>query len=523
MRFFPAKKSDSGRMMKSARNMVSGIAFRLLTLLTAFVVRTVFIRCLDNAYLSVNGLYTSILSMLSLAELGFGTAMVYSMYKPLADKDYDKLSQLMRLYKTVYRIIGLVILVLGLAVIPFMDFIIKNKPDLPNLTFYYILFLCDCVASYLFFSYRNSVLQADQRASVISNYGSVFNLVKSALQIVFLICFRSFTVYLLIQIGCTVLQNIALAIKVKKDYPIFSIEKHSALPKKEKSKIFKDVRALMIQKVSFKVLNTSDSLIISAFVGVNWVGLLSNYLLIVDAVVAAISQLFGAITASLGNYFAKENREAGYGLFLKIDLVYFWIFGFSSMAFLTLLNPFVTIWLGEKYLLTLFAVIALVLRFFVEGYMNMMSTFRSTMGLFTQGKYFPLIVAGINIALSIGFSYPFGVAGVLLATPLSRCIINVWYMPLVIFRDGFGKPVRQYYFKCIRRVIMLSAMGFLMLELSNLICRNGVSIGKFIALVFLVIIIPNAVLVLVYRNTTEFKYFWTLLQDKVFRKLKSKN
>ena len=191
--------SEGGRLKKSATNMVSGMIYRVLTMLTAFVVRTVFIKCLSNDYLSVNGLYSSILSMLSLAELGFSTAMVYSMYKPLAEKDYQKLSQIMRLYKRVYFIIGTVILLAGLALVPFLDLIIKNKPDIDGLTFYYLLFLFNSVISYWFFAYRSSVLQADQKSSVISNYSSVFNLIKTVAQIVVLIVFKNFTVYLLTQ------------------------------------------------------------------------------------------------------------------------------------------------------------------------------------------------------------------------------------------------------------------------------------------------------------------------------------
>ena len=489
--------SNEGRLKKSATNMVSGMIYRVLTVLTAFVVRTVFIKCLSNDYLSVNGLYSSILNMLSLAELGFSTAMVYSMYKPLAEKNYQKLAQIMKLYKRVYFIIGTVILLVGLTLVPFLDLIIKNKPDIEGLTFYYLLFLFNSVISYWFFAYRSSILQADQKSSVISNYSSVFNLVKTVAQIVVLIVFKNFTVYLLTQMVCTVLQNIAIAIRVKKDYPIFNNSKEE-LPKEDKKRIFNDVKALMIQKISFKVLNTSDSIIISAFVGINWVGLLSNYIMIEEAIVAVLSQISSSISASLGNFFVKEDKESGYLMFKKIDFMNFWLYGFSAVALITLSNPFVKIWLGDDYVLDKIVIIALFSRFFMEGYISTMSTFRSTLGLFTQGKYLPLLVAAINIALSIGLSYPLGLAGVLLATPISRMCINGWYMPLVIHRDGFNKSVKPYYLKLVFRFILLVAVVALMQLISKFVFNGGVTILNFALMTIITAILPNLIFLMIF-------------------------
>ena len=501
---------NEGRIKKSAKNMVSGVIFRLISLLTAFIVRTIFIKCLGNAYLSVNGLYSSILSMLSLAELGFSTAMVFSMYKPLADKDYDKLGQLVRLYKRTYTVIGAVVLVLGLLLVPFLDVLIKNKPDLPGLTFYYLLFLGNSVISYWFFAYMSSVLQADQRASVISNYSSIFNLIKTGLQIVVLLLFHNFTIYLLTQMFCTIMQNIVIALRVRKDYPIFENKNASELPKEEKKRIFADVRALMIQKVSFRVLNTSDSLIISAFVGINWVGLLSNYLIVEEAVVAVISQVFSAITASMGNFFAKENKEDGYLLFQRLDFMNYWIYGFSTVALATLLNPFVTLWLGKDFVLDQIIIVGLCARFFVEGFMNLQSSMRSTMGLFTQGKYLPLVVAGLNIALSIGLSYPFGIAGVLFATPLSRCAINVWFTPLVVHKDGFNKDICPYYRTMVIRVALLACIIVLMQFISNIVFSAGITLWNFSAMVAITAVVPNLIFAMLFRKKQEMNYFKSL-------------
>ena len=499
--------NKKNRIYNSLLNLVTGFGTRIILMVLAFVVRTVFIKTLGEEYLGINGLYSNILNMLSLSELGFGTAMVFSMYKPLAENDYEKLSQLMKLYKKVYSIIGTVILVLGLSLVPFLDLLIKNKPDIDGLTFYYILFLLNTVISYWFFAYRNAILQADQRSYVINNYQTTFNLLRSVLQIVLLVCFKSFTIYLLTQMICTIGQNIALAIKVKRTYPVFNNEYKSSLPKAEKKKIFSDVKALMLQKISFTVLNSSDSLIISAFVGINWVGLLSNFIMIEEAVTGVLCQITSSVSASIGNYFSIESKENGYHLFKRIYFINYWFYGFSSVALFTLLNPFVEIWLGKDFVISKALVFALVMRFLMAGYMNTLSTFRSALGLFVQGKYLPLLVALINIVLSIGLSYPLGAFGVLIATPITRLVINAWHTPYVVHKYGFNKSVKSFYVKCIFEVSLILLLMFGMMELSNIIFEGGVTILNFAFMVVLTAIIPNVIIILIFGRTNEFKYF----------------
>lgn len=509
--------NNGSRLGKSLLNLFSGFAYRLMIMLTAFVVRTVFIRCLSDDYLGINGLYSNILSMLSLAELGFGTAMVYSMYLPLANHDYTKLAQLTQLYKKVYRIIGFVVLLIGLALVPFLDVLIRNKPDVGGLTLYYLLFLGDTVASYWFFAYRNSILQADQKAYLISGIQGLFNLIKSLVQIVVLLLFRNYTLYLLVQIGSTLLQNCAVAMITRKQYPVFD-RKTEPLPKEEQNRIFKDVGALALSKISFVLLNSSDTLIISAFVGVNWVGLLSNFTMIVEAVTGALSQIIGAISASMGNFFAKEDTESGYSLFRRIDFMNFWLYSFCAIALLILLNPFVTLWLGTEYTLSWFIVATLVARFFVAGIMNMFSTFRSSLGLFVQGKYRPLAAAGMNVVLSIVLSEYWGVAGVLLATVITRLCINLWYSPLIILRDGFHKSVKPYYAMWMGRLFILSAVMLLMMLISHFVFRNGVTYLSFALMTVLVAVVPNVLFLLVYFRSTDLRYFLSLAKSFLFRR-----
>lgn len=506
---------ETSRTKNSLLNFFSGIVYRFLIMFTAFVVRTIFVRCLSEDYLGVNGLYSSILSMLSLAELGFGTAMVYSMYQPLATKDYEKLSQLIKLYKRVYIIVGWIVLFLGLCVVPFLDLFIKNKPDIEGLTFYYLLFLTDSVVSYWFFAYRNSILQADQKAYVLTVYQGLFTLVKSLIQIVILIVFRNFTLYLLTQIGCTIVQNILLSIRVKKMYPIFGRQYGSVLPEDEKKKIFADVKALMLSKVAHVCLNSTDSIIISTFVGLNWVGLLSNFHMISEAITGILTQLTGAISASLGNYFVKEDREDGYRLFCRVEFLNYWLYGFSTVAMLILLNPFVELWLGEHFVLSQSIIIAFVIRFFVAGFMNTLWTFRSTLGLFTQGKFRPLIVAFLNVILSVLLGQHWGVAGVLAATSISRACVNLWYDPWILHKFGFGKSARPFFEKYMLKILLLGIITGIMMIISSYVLASGITVLSFIIMFIITAIVPNSIFALAFHKSDEFKYFVTLITSRI--------
>lgn len=513
----------NGRVKNSIFNTLSGLTNRALSVLISFIVRTVFIKCLSADYLGINGLYTSILTMLSLAELGFGTAMVFSMYKPLAENDQHKLQQLMKLYKTVYSIIGTFILVVGLILVPFLKYLIKDPPDVEGITFYYILFLLNTVFSYWFFAYRNSLLQADQKAYVINNVSTISNILKSIVQIILLLVFHNYTVYLITQILFTILQNIWLALKVRKTYPWIRQNCKDRISKKERNRIFKDVKALMINKVSHVVLNATDNIIISSFVGIKWVGILSNFTLIVDAITSVLTQITSSFSASLGNYFASEDNESGYILFRRVEFLNFWLYGFSSISLLILLNPFVTLWVGENYTLDNFSVVALSINFFVAGFMNTLWTFRSTLGLFVQGQYRALVVAFLNIVLSIALSYPFGVAGVLIATSISRALVNLWYDPLILHKYGFNKSVKSFYLRYLFRIILLVLVSIIMIFVSKeVIFRNGVTLLNFVIMCLIILVFVNFIFAIIFMKTDEFKYFYNFIRDFLKKKILKK-
>lgn len=513
---------ENSRLKNSALNFASGFLGRVLAILLNFVVRTIFIYCLNEAYLSVNGLYSNILTVLSLAELGFGSAMVYRMYAPVAVKDYQKAAALLQFYKKIYIIIGVVIFFLGLCVIPFMDYIIKDKPDISGLTLYYILFLVNTSISYWFSSYKASVLYADQKEYIKTNVQNTMAILQSGLQIVLLLLFRKYLLYLLIQLAGNIFLNLYVAHLVDKRYPEIQTYQGASLSAEERVQIRKDTEALVLSRFGHVALNGTDNIIISAVVGVLWVGRLSNYTLICDSVTSVLCQITAAITGSLGNFFATEDKHAGYALFKKVEFLNFWLYGFSFIALVTLLDPFVQIWAGERFVLGLPISVAIAINFFVAGYMNTLWVFRSTIGLFKQGKFRPILVAILNIILSIFLGKLWGVFGVLFATFLSRAAISLWYDPLILHRYGFEVSCKPFFARYFRRVLLLTAILIVMLTIRYVVLSSATTVLRFAVMTMFTAIVPNAIFWLAYHRCEEYAYFRSIVKDRVIAPIQRK-
>lgn len=503
--------NNASRVHNSKRNLVHGLVSQVITLILNFIVRTFFVKYLSVVYLGVNGLFANILTVLSLAELGFGTAMVYSMYKPLANNDNKKIQALINLYAKVYAIIGIIVAIMGFSLIPFMDYIILDQPNISNLTLIYLLYLINSVSSY-FFAYKKSVLIADQKAYINSQYRYIFSIIRALLQIGILIIYKSFIIYLVIQVLATIAENIFVSHKVNRMYPFLKGKNSEKLSDGELKRIKEDVKALILSNIGRVALDGTDNIIISAKVGVQWVGLLSNYTLVTGSLIMIISQVTAAITGSLGNFIAKEKTERSYELFKKIDFMNYWLYGFSTVCFVILINPFITLWLGDNFTLSWITIIVIGSNFLIDGLLNSLWTFRTTMGLFIQGKYRPIIAALINIIFSLILSQYLGLIGVLLGTTVSKVLVNAWFDPYIIFKHGFKESPKKYYIRYLTRVLLLVIITTIIYIISSFLMSNGITISEFILMAIICGFVSNLTFVLLYYKTPEFKYLLSILR-----------
>lgn len=460
--------NSESRSYNSILNAFFGIGGQLLSVAMSFIVRYVFIRALAAEYLGVNGLFTSILSVLSLAELGIGTAIVYSLYKPIAEKDEPKICVLMNLYAKVYITIGVVIAVLGVAITPFLGYLIKDTPDIPGITLIYLIYLLDTFSSY-FFAYKRSLLSADQREHVLSVNRLIFMIFKSAGQIAVLLLFHNFYLYLFIQILCTFLENVRVSCLVDKYYPFLKKNTHKEkLPADEIKKIVSNVKALFIYKASAVFLGGIDNLIISSQIGVLCVAMYSNYLLVVNSITNLINIFVNSFTASIGNFLTTKKSEDQTKLFDRVVFVVFLLVGFASVCLFVLLNPFIRLYSGKDLMLSDTTVLFIVINFFIVGMMTPIWNFRTTMGLFVHGRWRPVISAGINLVLSFLLVQWFGIEGVLFATIVSRATTNLWFDPYIIYKKGWNLAPYSYYLRFMMYTLYTFAVAYALAFACNL-------------------------------------------------------
>lgn len=419
----------------------------LLRLIVAFFVRTFFIKYLGVEYLGLNGLFTNILSFLSLAELGIGTTIVYELYRPLAQKNNEEIRAFMRLYKKAYTIIGIVIGVVGVTIIPFLPTIVGHN-DIPNVNILYVLFLTNSVASY-FFTYKRSLLNADQQnfKTVINDF--VFYVLLSVVQVGLLIGTKSFVLYLVVQIVSTILSNLSISFLVDRQYPFLRYGSVAKLPKSKIHSLVKNVVGNLSSQIGSIVVLGSDNILISMFVGLSAVGLYSNYTLITNAAKSLIQQVTNSVTSSIGNLLASNNRERHYEVFKTYLFINTTFDYFCCVGMFALLNPFITIWIGKEYVLPNHTVMLICIYMGLLIYQNTVRNYSSAYGLFWEQRLKPLFEAVVNLAVSVLLLKVFhmGIDGVLYGTIASTLLVDAWYEPIVVFKYGMLRSARWYFLK----------------------------------------------------------------------------
>lgn len=444
------------RSQNVIRNMWVGTMFQMISLFLGFVSRTIFIRILGSEYLGLNSLFTNILTVLSFAELGIGNAIIFSMYKPLANNDMNKLKKLTNFYKKTYKKIALFIVIVGLLITPFIPFIIKNTPNISeSIYLIYIIFLFDTSISY-FFSYRTSIITADQKNYIIITYMYVFKIVQIVLQLITLYYTHNYLLYLILQVLNTLITHSFLAHKSKKMYPELINIKGEELEDSERKKIFTNVKALFIYKFSSVVLNGTDSIIISKYLGLTVLGLYSNYYLIVNSLALIISQIQNAFTSSVGNLIAKEDKAKEKKIFNELFYFTGLIYCVVGTCSYLLFNDFITIWLGKEYLLSNFVVTMIVGHLCFNGMLFATFTFRNTSGEFNHYKLMPVVSAFVNIVLSIWFAKIMGLGGIFLATIVARAISSGWTDPCIVYKYVFKSSIMDYVVRCIKMIFRIA-------------------------------------------------------------------
>ena len=386
------------RTKNAGRNIVFGVMLKAYQIVIPFVMRTVMIYLMGVQYLGLNSLFTSILQVLNLAELGVGSAMVYSMYKPIAIDDETRICALMKLYRTYYRVIGLVIAIIGVFLTPFIPKLIKS--DVPhdiNIYILYILNLAVTVLSYWLFAYKNCLLDAHQRTDVTSKVTLVTNTVQYALQILVLVLFKNYYAYVIVALFTQAMTNIVIAMVVTKMFPDY--RPNGKLESSEIKTINRRIRDLFTAKLGGTITNSADTIVISAFLGLTTLAVYQNYYFIMNAVCGFITVLFSSITAGIGNSLVTETIEKNYKDFKVFSFIICYILCICCCCFIGLYQPFIRLWVGNKYILDYRFVILFCVLFYCLELAMLWASIKDAAGLWHSDRFRPLVGASVNLIL----------------------------------------------------------------------------------------------------------------------------
>lgn len=516
---------DKTRTQFSVLNIFAGVGGYVFNLVFSFVNRWVFIQCLSADYLGVNGLFTNILSMLSLAELGIGSAIVYALYKPLAEHDDEKVASLMKLYSKAYTIIGLVVAVLGLCLLPFLNLIITEQPNInENIYVLYLISLFNTSITY-FFSYKSSLIIAAQRNYIVVSVSYAISFVQYISQIIILYTTHNYLIFVLTQSAFSLIYNVTISIIADKFFPKIKSKKIKPLPKEEKKSLFANVRDLLIYKISSILVNSTDNILITFFKGLATTGVISNYTLVSSMMNSLLSQVFNGLTASIGNHNALKNNDEKYKMFSFLNLLNFWLFGWTSLGFIFCSSDVIELMFGSEYIMPIEIPIIIAINYYTVGMMNAVWTYKHTMGLFRYGRSLQFLTGIINIALSVILGYSLGLVGILLATTFSRLFTSIWYDPYAIFKHGFKKSPLKYYFTYIFYIIlMLIASGICYAIFTFINCNI---LLRCILKIIICSIVFNGIFIIVFRKKSEFIKFKEVISNILnmifLKKLKRKN
>ena len=479
-----------------------------------FIVRIVFIKNLSIEYLGLNGLFGNILVMLSLAELGIGPAIVYSLYKPLAYKDKNTVKAIMHLFKKVYVAIGGIILVLGLILFPFLDNFIKDGQSVPQVHYFYLVFLLNTVVSYLW-TYKRSLLIADQKQYVVNIYQAVVQIIVAVLQIIFLFIFKSYWSFIILMLLGTVFENFSIARKADKEYPYLQ-EKAKKLDADIKQQIVKNNKAMICHKIVGMIVFCSANLILSKFVGLYVVGLYSNYYMVIGAINSFAGKFFEAITASIGNLMVVEESGKKVKAFKFTEFITALQAAICCCGLYVLLKSFVTLWVGSIYLFNENIVNLIISLFYVMFMRKAVLMFHDAAGLYWNDRYKPLAESIINLTASIYLTINYGVIGVVLGGIISTLLTCFWVEPYVLFNNGIDIKLKDYFIDYFK----FTAVAFISAFISKILYNSlfvKATLLNFIAGMFLCVVVTLLLWFVAFRNREEMQYLMKFIRQRIIK------
>ena len=491
------------RTQKFLKNIFLGAIFQIIAYVISFIARTVFISVLGKEYLGIQGLFSSILSLLSLTELGIGSAITFCLYEPLAKNDVSKIRILMKYYEKAYKVVSLCVLGLGLAMFPFLGFIVKETPQIKdNISLIYLLFLLNSVFSYLFI-YKKTIFTADQKEYLNSIVVNLSQVVRDVLQLIVLLVTADYILYLIIQILFTITSNIIISYRADRMYPYLKESSSQKLEKKDWDKIKKNIFAMFNHNIGAFLTTGTDNLLIAKFVSLTTVGVYSNYTLIISIITKFVNQLASILTPGIGNLSCMEEKSQVKKVFDQLFLLDFLLTLNVSVGMFIGFNPFVELWVGTEYLFSLMTVVLIIIQFYLYNIRTSLQVFRNALGLYYIDRYKPFIESFINLAASLILVKYYGLNGIILGTIIGFICTTFWVEPYILFRHYFELKSSSFF----KKYVEFTLLGVICAVSSKYIFEY-IFVGGWLSLIVSLIIcslLLNVFLIMVFWKDQSFQ------------------
>jgi O-antigen/teichoic acid export membrane protein len=504
------------RTQKSITNTVVSFASQVIIILLGFLSRRVLIYSVGVEYLGINGLMTNILTIFSLAESGIGTAIGFSLYKPLAENDVETVKSLMRFYRTVYRLLALLTAVVGALFYPFLPIFLKDNTA-PDANIIYILFLASSVCSYLW-SYKITLNSSDQNKYLNTIANTVTQILVLVAKVFILYFTQNYIVYLCIELGATLIKNIIFSFILDRRYPYLKDKQVQKLSDNEKKSMFKNIKSLFWGKLGYIISQCSDNLVISSIISVTMVGLYSNYTTLISSVSGFVTTFTGSITASMGNLLATESSKKSYSVYKRIDFINYWLYTVSAICLLCLTEPFIRIWLGADYVLPRGILIVSVVLFYLKGINSSVDVAKNAAGLYYPDRFVPLMEALLNLGISVVLAYKIGLLGVLIGTLLSFLLLSFWTKPYFVFREVFHIRFSEYVIWEGKKILLSFVIGAVLYTVQQKIQLDNIYVDLVLK-ALITGLTSNILLCIVFFHTEEFEYIKAMVQT-ILRRVK---
>lgn len=443
-----------GRTEKSIRNVKFALLAQIVTIVLNFVTRTCLIRFLGIESVALNGLFTQVITAISLAEMGVGTAIVYNLYQPLAEEDHEKVSQLMNLFRTAYWIIAAATLIIGIALIPWLPRLITDISfDMSYIRIVYLMFIFQSAVSYLF-SYKITLLNADQNGYIYTRIYTSFKLVGTVLILIILAISRNYLVFLGANILLTIVTDLYASHVVQKKYSY--LDKKAKLPKNERSQIFSNIRNLFMQQFAGRVVDSTDNILISSLISTILVGLYSNYMVVIGVFKALCDRLMAAAAPSMGNLFVTDDTDGKERNLYRLTFIFYIFASVACVGTYSCIQSFVKLWLGEKYLLEMPVVLVLCLLYFVAIIFEPLKNAMYLTGYFDIGRNISFVSAMTNLIVSVILGRKIGLVGIFIGT-MSTYVIEIVTKTYYLFRRYLKRSAKQYVFLWVKMLLVFLA------------------------------------------------------------------